>query len=96
MSKALSLYLEIKDPIFLNQVLISHCRAIDSYLSVLKLYMQKIDQTSVSHCRDVYRSLNDSKLQMQKVYRILVSHCRVVDQYLKVFTVMQNILNIKS
>lgn len=64
MSKALSLYLEIKDLIFIDRVLVSHCRAIDPYLSVLKLQIQKIDETSVSHCRVVNRHLNDSKLQM--------------------------------
>lgn len=43
MSKALSLYLEIKDPYFIGRVLVSHCPAIDLYLSLLKLQMQKID-----------------------------------------------------
>lgn len=94
MYKALSLYLEIKDPIFIDRVLVSHCRALDQYLSVLKWQINKIDQTPVSHCRVIDRYPNDSKLQMQIIYQILVSHCRDVDQYLNVFTVMQNILNV--
>lgn len=78
MFKAVSLNFEIKYLMFIDRVLISHCRAIDMYLSVLKLQMQ-IDQTPVSHIRVVDWYLNDSKLHMQKIHWILVSHCLVVD-----------------
>ena len=36
-SKALSLFLEIKNPIFVDQIPVSHCRAVDQYLIVFAL-----------------------------------------------------------
>lgn len=69
MSKVLLLFLEIKDLFFIGLALISNCRVVDRYLSVLKSQMQKIDQASVSHCRVVDRYLNGFKLRMHKIYQ---------------------------